>query len=321
MSEANQAPQQTGDTGQRVGRSRWLPWILASLLASLLLVSLLLLGLLLAGRHLEASGRAPEADRVLRAQSRLPFQVLIPAYLPAGFDREGADVSVSGGDKGQAGKASGQAARISYRNRLSGAMVFISEWVPISPTLETLVGAQPIETKWGRGQLLANEDSGFSTLWADLGGLRVAVESPRSDQVSPEIVLAIVNSLGPAANQQVSSRIAEKPVIHSAAPLPPVRARLNAQGIQEVTLVATAAGYSPARFAVSKGVPVRLTFRELGDAACAAQLIFPTTPSKTAQLVLKSVQDQKIVEFTPLEAGDFTFHCIHDIYKGVMSVD
>jgi hypothetical protein len=193
--------------------------------------------------------------------------------------------------------------------------------MPISPTLESLVGAQPIETRWGRGQLLTNKTSGLTTLWADLGGLRVAVDSPTSDQVTPEVVLAMVNSLGPAANQQVSTVIAEKPVIQKASPLPPVRARLNEQGIQEVTLVATAAGYSPARFAVSKGVPVRLTFRELGYAACAADLIFPTTPSTTAQLVLSSAQDQKTLEFTPLEAGDFGFHCVHDIYKGVMSVD
>ena len=210
--------------------------------------------------------------------------------------------------------------QISYHDRRADAAIFVSEWMPISPTLETLVGARPIETKWGRGYLLADAQSGLTTVWADVGGLRIAVDSPRGDPVSAETALAIVNSLGPAANQRVSSVIAQKPVIREAAPPPPAEARLNEQGIQELTLVATAAGYSPARFSVRRGIPVRLTFRQLGDAACAGELVFPADPAAPTELSLSSAQDKKTLEFTPVQEGDFAFHCVHDIYKGVMSV-
>jgi hypothetical protein len=259
--------------------------------------------------------RAPEADQVLRAQTDLPFQVLIPGLLPAGFDRAHAELKVL-----QSSAVAHPIVQIGYRSRQADASVFVSEWIPISPTLETLVRSRPIETKWGRGYLLADPSSGQTTAWADIGALRVAIDSPSGDPVSPEIVLAILNSMGPAANQQVSSMIAEQPVIREAAPPPPIEITLNEQGIQELTLVATASGYVPARFSVRKEVPVKLIFRELGNAACASELVFPADPLNPTELRLSSAQDTEILEFVALEEGDFTFHCVHDIYRGVMTV-
>jgi hypothetical protein len=268
-----------------------------------------------AGRS-EAAARAPEADKVLDAQTSLPFQVLIPGYLPPGFDRKQAEMRVI-----QPGNGRRPAVQIRYQSREASAALFVSEWIPISPTLETLVGSRPIETKWGRGFLLTDSVSGHSTIWADVGLLRVAVDSTKGEPVSPEVALAILDSMGPAANQQVSSTIAEEPVIREAEPPPPVEIATNEQGIQELTLVATVAGYSPARFLVRKGIPVNLVFRALGDAACASELVFPANQTNPTELILDSPQDTKTLRFTPMQEGEFVFHCVHDIYKGVMVVE
>ncbi len=47
--------------------------------------------------------------------------------------------------------------------------------------------------------------------------------------------------------------------------LPPVEEiPVNAEGVQEIVLVVSRSGYTPGHFAVKAGVPVRLTFRQLG---------------------------------------------------------
>ena len=91
----------------------------------------------------------------------------------------------------------------------------------------------------------------------------------------------MAESLGPASNRQVFSFVVEKPVIKEMAPPPPMEIKINDQGVQELTLVVTPGGYSPLRFAVKKGVPVRLTFRQLGQVGCGNELIFPANPEQS----------------------------------------
>ena len=64
---------------------------------------------------------------------------------------------------------------------------------------------------------------------------------------------------------------------------------MNAQGVQELTLVVTPGGYTPLRFAVKKGVPVKLTFRQLGQVGCGNDLpIFPADRPSPSSLTLAS---------------------------------
>jgi plastocyanin domain-containing protein len=129
---------------------------------------------------------------------------------------------------------------------------------------------------------------------------------------------SILNTLGPATNQQVYSSLDDVPVTYA---LPPaVDVPINAAGIQEVTLVVTPQGYSPAHFAVKSGVPVRLIFKQLGEVGCGNELLFQWGAGQSAELKLASPSDSQVLEFTPTETGDFRFNCPHLIYVGGMTV-
>ena len=77
---------------------------------------------------------------------------------------------------------------------------------------------------------------------------------------------------------------------------------------------------NPMRFAVRKGIPVKLTFRALGQVGCGNELVLPADPQNPVELVLASEQDKQILEFTPAQAGEFQFHCAHLMYRGIMTV-
>ncbi len=280
------------------------------LAASLLLAT----GIWLASSSRAAQpAQAPEAARVLAVQQGMPFQILIPAYMPGEFDRAAVDIQVN-----QAGPGGEPMAQLSYRTRW-GASLFAREWVPVNPAMEVLANSRPIETKWGKGWLLAQRE-GLIALWVDVGPLRVSVYTPNSDVLTPEQLLEMANTLGPASNQQVFSFVLEQPQIQAVAPPPPVEIATNAQGVQEVDLIVTPGGYSPLRFAVRKDVPVRLTFRMLGQVGCGDTLIFPADPKNPTSLQLASEQDKQVFEFTPRQAGAFEFYCSHQMYRGIMTV-
>ena len=280
----------------------------------------LAVGLLLAAGAWLSSGsraaqpaQAPEAAKVLAVQEGMPFQILIPAYMPAEFDRAGLDIQAN-----QIGPGGEPMVQLSYRTR-RGASFFAREWVPVNPDMEILANSRPIQTKWGKGWLLTQHQS-LAALWVDVGPLRVSVYTPNPDVLTPEQLLEMANTLGPASNQQVFSFVVEQPQIQAVAPPPPVEIATNAQGVQEVDLIVTPGGYSPLRFAVKKDVPVRLTFRMLGQVGCGDTLIFPADPQNPTSLQLASEQDKQVFEFTPRQAGAFEFYCSHQMYRGIMTV-
>ena len=179
--------------------------------------------------------------------------------------------------------------------------------------------SRPIETKWGKGWLLTQGDA-LNAIWVDVGPLRTSLYSPSVKVISREQLLEMANTLGPASNQQVFSFSVEKPVVKEVAPPPPVEIKINDQGVQELTLVVTPGGYSPLRFAVRKGIPVKLTFRQLGEVGCGNELIFPANPNSPSELKLASESDKQVLEFTPQQIGEFQFFCSHRMYRGVMTV-
>jgi hypothetical protein len=103
--------------------------------------------------------------------------------------------------------------------------------------------------------------------------------------------------------------------------LPPAeQVPVNAEGVQEVMLVVSRSGYTPLHFAVKAGIPVRLTFRQLGYVPGGNELFVRWGQGKETYLILSSPTDKKVLDFTPQEPGEYRFSCPHDWYEGVMTV-
>ena len=288
-------------------------WLLFGGLALLVVALLALVIWQVSVNGAPASRDAPEADKVLDVQASMPFQILIPAYMPKEFNRGGVQIQVN-----QTGPGGEPMVQLTYRMR-DGATIFVREWVPVNPAMEILAQSRPIETKWGKGWLLSQGDT-LNAIWVDVGPLRASLYSPSVKAISKEQLLEMANTLGPASNQQVFYFSVEKPVVKEVAPPPPVEIKVNDQGVQELTLVVTPGGYSPLRFAVRKGIPVKLTFRQLGQVGCGNELIFPADPNSPSELKLASETDKQVLEFTPKQAGEFQFFCSHRMYRGVLTV-
>ena len=259
------------------------------------------------------SAEAPEAQKVLDVQATMPFQILIPAYLPKEFDRAGMQIDVN-----QSGPGGEPMVQLTYRTR-KGATLYVREWVPVNPALETLAASRPVETKWGQGWLLRQGEE-LVAIWVDIGPLRSSIYTRDQAIVDPEHLLAVADNMGPASNRQVFSFVVDPPQVREVPPPPPVEAAINAEGVQEVDLIVTPGGYSPLRFSVKQGVPVRLSFRQLGEVGCGNELILPTADGQTASLLLESPTGRKVLDFTPLQVGQYQFFCSHTMYRGVMTV-
>jgi hypothetical protein len=256
---------------------------------------------------------APEAQRILDVQASMPFQVLIPAFLPKEFDRSGVKIDVN-----QSGPGGEPMVQLTYRTR-NGAALFIRQWVPVNPASEILASSRPVVTKWGQGWFL-KQGEGLIAMWIDVGPLRASIYTATQEVLSQEELLVVADTMGPASNRQVFDFVLDPPKIRQVAPPPPVEIPINAEGVQHVDLIVTPGGYSPLRFAVKKDVPVRLTFRQLGQVGCGNELNFPTNADNRVSLTLKSPTDKQVLEFTPTQAGEFQFFCSHSMYRGLMTV-
>jgi hypothetical protein len=270
-------------------------------------------GILLIRNLYPTSTEAPEAGRILGVQKDIPFQILVPGYLPKQFDREGVEIQVN-----QAGPGNEPMVQLGYQTR-KGNTLYVREWVPPNPEKEILASSRPIQTKWGRGWLL-RQGGGLIALWVDVGPLRTSIFTSGVDEITQEQILAMAESLGPASNQQVFTFVVDPPQVREAPPPPPFEVPLNEKGIQELTLVVTPGGYSPLRIAVKKDVPVRLNFKQLGQVGCGNEMIFPADPKNPTALRLARSFDKKVLDFTPRTPGDFQFFCSHRQYRGILKV-
>jgi hypothetical protein len=278
-------------------------------LAALVILS----GFFLASFVYPTATEAPEAGRILEVQAKMPFQILIPGYMPRQFDRENVAIKVM-----ETGPGGEPMVRLSYGASRERSL-YVEEWGPINPEKEILASSRPIQTKWGPGWLLS-QGKKLTALWVDVGPLRASIYTAATDLVSREQLLAMADSLGPASNRQVFSFVLHPPEIREVPPPPPVEVAVNDAGVQELTLVVTPGGYSPLRFAVKKDIPVRLNFKRLGQVGCGSELFFPADPQNPSALFLKSEFDKKVLDFTPRVGGQFHFHCSHQMYRGVVTV-
>jgi hypothetical protein len=296
--------------GQKNSLVRRHKWLFSGGIAA---ICVLAAGLWIVNSSEPVAAEAPEAENILNVQSAMPFQILIPAYLPREFNRAGAEIKVD--EMGPGGEPMVQ---LAYRTP-QGATLFVREWVPVNPDMEILAASHPIQTKWGKGWLLTQGKS-LVALWVDIGPLRTSIYTHNTDVLSREQILAIAESLGPASNRQVFTFMVDPPTIAALPPAPPVEVPTNVEGIQEITLVVTPGGYTPLRFAVKKDVPVRLIFRKLGEVGCGNELIFPADPDNPSSLALDDEHEKQVLEFTPRRTGQFQFHCAHLMYRGVLTV-
>jgi len=251
---------------------------------------------------------APEAERILTAQADMPFQVLIPAYLPKLFNREKVAIITD-----QPGPNGEKMIRLIYSRR-KGDSLTLSEWVPIDQS------SAKVTANMRRCLCVCqtNQQCNMVGMELSVGSVQVKIEFSTPNLLAYDQMQFVLDTLGPAANRQVYSSIEDVPLSFSVPP--PVEIPIGADGVQELTLVVTPEGYSPVHFAVKKGIPVRLIFRQLGQVGCGNELIFQWEVRKSTTLILASATDKQVLEFTPGEVGEFRFNCPHLIYRGVMTV-
>ena len=158
----------------------------------------------------------------------------------------------------------------------------------------------------------------IARLMVEIGNLHIMGETSNPDILSRSLLQTILGTLGPASGMLVYSSIEDVPLISD---LPPaVEVPVDSSGIQEVVLVVSQEGYTPVHFSVKKDIPVRLTFKQLGDVGCGNELYIEWGAQMPGHLLLATSSDRQILDFTPRQAGDFLFHCPHYIYQGVMTV-
>ncbi len=249
--------------------------------------------------------QAPEAEFVLNAQMEMPFQVLIPAFLPEVFMRQKAQVTVD-----QAGPQGEPRVLIVYPTRRGDTLTFY-EWLPNEQSTED-------RTAFCSCMCMSRTECTTVEVGFSVGTLRIMAKVSNPAIVSAEEARTILDTLGPAVNSQVFSSLKQVPVAYSVPPA--VDVAVNANGVQELTLVVTPDGYSPEHFAVRKDIPVKLTFRQIGEVGCGNELIIQLGNEKSATLLLATPGDIQTLEFTPEESGEFRFNCPHFIYRGVMTV-
>jgi hypothetical protein len=287
-------------------------------IGGIILVILIALGVLTYFVTLPKYTDAPEAQKILAAQEGLNFGILIPGYLPSGFDRENVEIKVK--PTGNPGRSS---VDLTYRNtgwRKSGTNVYITEWIPPHPDLEILDNSHPIQTSWGKGYLFVPSGNSLGTVWVDVGPVRVSISTNKVTIISGEDLVRAANTLGLASDLQVFHFENQPLVITEARPDPPFQVQINEQGIQELNLTITPGGYSPIRFALKKGIPARIVFRQLGQVGCGNVLVFPADPVSPTALTLKSLTDVQTLDFTPKTAGSFQFQCTNNHFRGIMTV-
>lgn len=94
-----------------------------------------------------------------------------------------------------------------------------------------------------------------------------------------------------------------------------VAAQTGSTGVQEIK-VTVKGGYSPDVIVVEQGRPVRLDFYRDETASCSEQVIFGDFGIAKALPAYQSTS----IEFTPEEAGDFTFSCGMNMLRGRLIV-
>lgn len=93
-------------------------------------------------------------------------------------------------------------------------------------------------------------------------------------------------------------------------------ARSDASGVQEIK-VTVKGGYSPDVIVVEEGRPVRLDFYRDETASCSEQVVFGDFGIARDLPAYRTTA----IEFTPEEAGEYTFTCGMNMLRGKLVVE
>ena len=86
-------------------------------------------------------------------------------------------------------------------------------------------------------------------------------------------------------------------------------------GVQVVRMVEGNAGYSPNKFSIKKGVPVKWIIDAQAPYSCASSIVVPKLN------ISKNLEaGENIIEFTPNQIGKIPFSCSMGMYTGVFNV-
>jgi hypothetical protein len=300
--------QRKGNNPKGSNKKKWVPLIIGAVVV--------LVGLLTFKMVYSKPGNIDslEVSRVLKAQESIHnFGILVPASLPDGFYRDSVDVKAN-----ENAPYAVPAIDILYTHQ-NGKTIFIREWIPANYSRENIMAMDTISTRWGTGKILNNSTEGGIILWTDIGPLRVNIVSS-SGAASVEQVLNVVNTFELVSERQTNSFVSALPASQQIVPPGPLEIVNNGKGIQEVNLTITPGGYSPMRFSVKRGLPVRINFRAQGTVSCGNTLIFPDSSGSSTTLKVTKEQPVQVLEFTPVAAGDISFHCLNNCYRGFMTV-
>ncbi len=86
-------------------------------------------------------------------------------------------------------------------------------------------------------------------------------------------------------------------------------------GVQVVSMIENASGYSPNKFTIRKGVKVRWEIDAQAPSSCASSLV---SPKLGVQKTLKA--GKNVIEFIPTETGEVPFSCSMGMYTGMFNV-
>ncbi|MDD5463628.1 MAG: sulfite exporter TauE/SafE family protein [Candidatus Moranbacteria bacterium] len=86
-------------------------------------------------------------------------------------------------------------------------------------------------------------------------------------------------------------------------------------GVQVVKMKETSSGYSPNKFTIKKGVPVKWVIDAQAPNSCASSIMISKLGIRKT---LKA--GQNIIEFTPTESGKLPFSCAMGMYTGTFNV-
>jgi sulfite exporter TauE/SafE/copper chaperone CopZ len=86
-------------------------------------------------------------------------------------------------------------------------------------------------------------------------------------------------------------------------------------GVQEVRMTQGGSGYSPNKFTIQKGIPVRWIINSESVYTCAASIVAPSLGIRQGLKL-----GENVFEFTPSEAGTIRFSCSMGMYTGAFTV-
>ncbi|MEL6771144.1 MAG: cupredoxin domain-containing protein [Bacteroidota bacterium] len=130
----------------------------------------------------------------------------------------------------------------------------------------------------------------------------------------PLLALAFALTLAACGPADSDTATAPEPDTATAEDAPAVQ---MIDGVQVAEIEVSRMGYDPINVELQAGIPARLVFTRTIESACAEQIQAPDFAVAVTDLPLN---ESVAIEFTPDEAGSFTYMCGMDMMRGTVIV-